>query len=109
MAVSGMAVFFGICSAIAILAFQEGIKHGPIATSWLIINLSSGVPTLGSIFIYHEVVNFRKASALILVAVSMFLLWKDKKAAELNSRLAPLNQAGLGLGEPAWEDPGERK
>lgn len=104
-----MAVVFGVSSAIAILAFQEGIKYGPIATSWLIINLSSGVPTLGSIFIYHEEVNFRKAAALILVTVSMFLLWKDKKAAEAESQLALLNQRGLALGVPAWEDPGERK
>lgn len=35
--VAGIAVLFGISAAIAILAFQEGIRYGQIATSWLII------------------------------------------------------------------------
>jgi drug/metabolite transporter (DMT)-like permease len=81
--VSWIAILFGICAAVAILAFQEGIKYGQIATSWLIINLSAGLPTLASIVVYHEAVNVKKVVALFLIAISIFLIWKDKKAAEL--------------------------
>jgi peptidoglycan/LPS O-acetylase OafA/YrhL len=45
-----------LCGAIALCAlwaFQEGLKHGKIATSWLIINLSAAIPTIGSILIYQ--------------------------------------------------------
>jgi len=44
----------------------------------LIINLSAAIPTLGSVFIYHESVGLRKVVALCLIAVSVLLLWKDK-------------------------------
>src|ERR1035437_9843108 len=40
--VPGLAIPFGISASIAILAFQAGIRHVDIATSWLAINLSSG-------------------------------------------------------------------
>ena len=58
------------------------MKHGNIATSWLAINLSAGIPTVASILIYDEPVRVGKALALALIPVSMFLLWKDKKAQE---------------------------
>jgi drug/metabolite transporter (DMT)-like permease len=77
--VVGIALPFGICASIAILAFQAGIKHGNIATSWLAINLSAGIPTVASVLIYGEPVLPGKALALCLIPVSMFLLWKDKK------------------------------
>jgi EamA domain-containing membrane protein RarD len=73
---------FGISSAVAILAFQAGIRHGKIATSWLAINLSSGVPTVASILIYSEKVTPMKAFALLLIPVAMLLLWQDKRAGE---------------------------
>ena len=44
----------GSAASIAILAFQAGVKHGNIATSWLAINLSAGIPTVASILIYDE-------------------------------------------------------
>jgi drug/metabolite transporter (DMT)-like permease len=80
--VPGLAIPFGISASIAILAFQAGIRHGDIATSWLAINLSSGVPTIASIVIYHEPVGLHRAIALCLIPVSMALLWKDKRNAE---------------------------
>jgi EamA domain-containing membrane protein RarD len=85
-AVVTVALPFGVCAAIAILAFQAGVKHGNIATSWLAINLSSGIPTVASIIIYHEQLTPMKAVALSLIPVSMFLLWKDKKDAEQTAR-----------------------
>ncbi|MBZ5619157.1 MAG: hypothetical protein LAQ69_10620 [Acidobacteriia bacterium] len=83
--IPGLAIPFGVSASIAILAFQAGIRHGDIATSWLAINLSSGVPTLASIFIYHEPVGWKRAIALGLIPVSMALLWKDKGVAERRS------------------------
>jgi drug/metabolite transporter (DMT)-like permease len=80
--VPALAIPFGISASVAILAFQAGIRHGDIATSWLAINLSSGIPTVASILIYHEPVGLRRAIALFLIPVSMALLWKDKRDAE---------------------------
>jgi EamA domain-containing membrane protein RarD len=77
-----VAIPFGVSASVAILAFQAGVKHGNIATSWLAINLSAGIPTVASILIYSEPVGTGKALALALIPVSMFLLWKDKKAQE---------------------------
>ena len=80
-----IALPFGISASVAILAFQAGVKHGSIATSWLAINLSAGIPTVASILIYDEPVGIAKAVALALIPVSMFLLWQDKKQQERRS------------------------
>jgi EamA domain-containing membrane protein RarD len=80
--VAAIGIPFGIAASVAILAFQAGLKHGDIATSWLAINLSAGIPTVASILIYDEPVGVGKGLALGLIPVSMFLLWKDKKAQE---------------------------
>ena len=80
-----VAIPFGISASVAILAFQAGVKHGHIATSWLAINLSAGIPTVASILIYDEPVSTAKALALALIPVSMFLLWQDKKQQERRS------------------------
>jgi EamA domain-containing membrane protein RarD len=80
--VAGVAIPFGVSASVAILAFQAGVKHGNISTSWLAINLSAGIPTVASILIYDEPVGTGKALALALIPISMFLLWKDKKAQE---------------------------
>jgi EamA domain-containing membrane protein RarD len=73
---------FGIMAGIALLAFQAGIRHGNIATSWLAINLSSAVPTVASILIYKEAVTPLKAGALLLIPVALVLLWKDRQEAQ---------------------------
>ncbi len=78
--VVSIAIPFGMSAAAAILAFQAGIRHGNIATSWLAINLSSAIPTVGSILIYHEQVRPMKAFALLLIPVAIVLLWKDKQS-----------------------------
>jgi EamA domain-containing membrane protein RarD len=70
-----------VCGSIALSAlwaFQEGLKHGKIATSWLIINLSAAIPTVGSIFIYHEPVSLKKIAILGLIAVAILLVWLDR-------------------------------
>lgn len=78
-----IAIPFGVSASIAILAFQAGIRHGDIATSWLAINLSSGIPTVASILIYGEPMTTRKTIALLLIPVSMALLWMDKRRADV--------------------------
>jgi EamA domain-containing membrane protein RarD len=90
--VISVALPFGISASVAILAFQAGIKHGKIATSWLAINLSAGIPTVASILIYNEPVLPGKALALALIPVSMGLLWKDKKDDEQRREALRANQ-----------------
>jgi drug/metabolite transporter (DMT)-like permease len=82
--VISIAIPFGISASIAILALQTGIRYGNIATSWLAINLSAGIPALASIVIYGEQLNIKKELALSLIVLSMALLWKDKVEAEKN-------------------------
>ena len=77
--VGWIAIPFGISAAIALLAFQAGIRFGKISTSWLIINLSAGIPTVGSILIYREPVGLQKSTALVLIVISIVFLWKDKQ------------------------------
>ncbi len=70
-----------ICGAIALCAlwaFQEGIKHGKIATSWLIINLSAAIPTVASILIYKEPVSLKKLAILSLIVIAIILVWLDR-------------------------------
>jgi drug/metabolite transporter (DMT)-like permease len=81
-AVYWIALPFGVASAIAGIAFQIGIRYGKISTSWLVINLSAAIPAVGSLVIYGEPVSPRKIGVLALVALSIFLLWKDKQAEE---------------------------
>lgn len=77
-AVWRIAVPFGMCAALGGIALQIGIRYGKISTSWLIINLSAAIPTVGSVLLYHEPVSPRKVLVLALVTASMLLLWKDK-------------------------------
>jgi drug/metabolite transporter (DMT)-like permease len=84
--VAAIAIPFGISASVAILAFQAGIRHGDIATSWLAINLSSGIPTAASILIYGETLTTRKTIALMLIPLSMALLWIDKRRSERAQR-----------------------
>jgi EamA domain-containing membrane protein RarD len=72
------ALICGTIALCALWAFQEGIKHGKIATSWLIINLSAAIPTVASIVIYQEAVNLRKLGILGLIVFAIVLVWLDR-------------------------------
>jgi len=81
----------GVCGALAgfaILYFQRGIRYGRISTSWLVINLSTIVPTILAILVYHEVVSFRRAVSLLLALLSLLLLWLDRRREESRSQAA---------------------
>lgn len=71
---AGVAVACGLCASIAILAFQTGVRFG----NMLVINLSTAVPTILSIFFYRENVGLRRGTALVAIVFSLILLWQDK-------------------------------
>src|SRR5262245_9193887 len=64
-----IAIPFGVATAAAFWFFQRGLRFGKIATSWLVINLSSATPTVLSILVYREPVNARKLLVLLLVFI----------------------------------------
>jgi uncharacterized membrane protein len=71
-----IAVIFGICAAVASLAFQVSISIGKVTVGWLMMNLSGGVPVVVSVWMYHERLTTLKIAALLLVLVSIcFLSW----------------------------------
>ena len=78
-AVGGVATLCGLLASVAILCFQTGIRYGKISTSWLVINLSTVVPTVLSIVYYGEHVGLRRGVALAAIALSLLFLWKDKE------------------------------
>src|SRR5271154_2357348 len=52
--VTAIAILFGICAAVGYLAFQISIAVGKVTVGWLMMNLSSGIPALVSIWLYAE-------------------------------------------------------
>jgi drug/metabolite transporter (DMT)-like permease len=69
-----IAVIFGICAAVASLAFQVSIRIGKVTVGWLMMNLSAGVPVVVSVRMYHETLTVLKVAALGLALVSVFFL-----------------------------------
>ena len=74
-----VALPFGASAALGLWLFQKGLRYGHIATSWLMDNLSAGIPTVLSIVFYHEQLGWKKASILLLIVVSLLLLWWDRR------------------------------
>jgi len=74
-----IALPFGASAGLALWLFQKGLRHGSIAASWLLINLSAGVPTVLSIIFYREVIGWKKALVLVLIVISLLLLWWDRR------------------------------
>ena len=69
-----IAVIFGICAAVASLAFQVSISIGKVTVGWLMMNLSAGGPGVVSIWMYREKLTPLKVVAFALVLVSIFFL-----------------------------------
>jgi drug/metabolite transporter (DMT)-like permease len=76
------ALVCGFLAAFATLNFQHGIRLGKISTSWLVINLSTALPTVLSIVIYHESVSPRRALGLALAVVALVILWLERAQEE---------------------------
>lgn len=87
-----LAVPFGVSAALAIFLFQKGLRYGRIVTSWLLINLSSAVPTLLSALVYHEPLSARRLITLGLIGISLLLLWWDR--ARIGDTVATPAEAG---------------
>lgn len=81
--VLALAIPFGLCAVAALSLFQEGVKHGSIATSWLLLNLSVVIPTGGSILLFGETLSLRTAIALVLIVAAVVCIWWDMKQIEL--------------------------
>jgi drug/metabolite transporter (DMT)-like permease len=84
--VIGLALPVGVCAGVAILALQSALSLGDISTSWLAVNLSAGIPTVLSIILYKEPITWVKALALVAMALSMVLLWKDAQMSRSTAR-----------------------
>jgi drug/metabolite transporter (DMT)-like permease len=69
----------GLVASLTLFVFQTGLKYGKISTSWLIINLTTAVPVLISIFIFNEKLKPAKGLGVLLVFAAIFMLWLDKK------------------------------
>jgi drug/metabolite transporter (DMT)-like permease len=69
----------GVLSSLALFSFQASLRYGKISTSWLILNLSVGVPVAISVLAYAEKVTIAKGVGLLLVLAAILLLWWDKK------------------------------
>jgi len=69
----------GVLSSLALFSFQASLRYGKISTSWLILNLSVGVPVAISVVAYDEKVTIGKGVGLLLVLGAILLLWWDKK------------------------------
>jgi len=76
--VYGIAVIFGICAAVASLAFQVSISIGKVTVGWLMMNLSAGVPVVVSIWMYHEKLTPLKVTAFGLALLSIFFLFRGQ-------------------------------
>ncbi len=76
------AIGCGFLASVAILAFQRGVRLGKISTSWLVINLSTALPTVLSILIYHENVSLRRGLGLFLAVAALVILWVERTREE---------------------------
>ena len=70
----------GLIASLTLFVFQTGLKYGKISTSWLIINLTTAVPVLISIFIFNEKLSPAKGLGVLMVFVAIVMLWLDKRA-----------------------------
>lgn len=81
-----VAVGFGICAAVAYLAFQVSIKIGKVTVGWLMMNLSAGVPAVVSIWVYAEKLTLIKIVAFGLGVASIFCLFLGQRVDERKAK-----------------------
>ncbi|HEY1208890.1 MAG TPA: EamA family transporter [Terracidiphilus sp.] len=70
----------GICAAVAYYAFQSSIQSGKVSVAWLMMNISSAIPAVVSVLLYAEKVTLLKILALGLVLLSLFLIFRGRRA-----------------------------
>jgi drug/metabolite transporter (DMT)-like permease len=84
-----VAVACGMCASLAYYSFQFSIGFGKVAVAWLMMNISSAVPAVVSVFVYGEKVTPLKVLALGLVLVSLYLIFRGRRA-EVQAEASPL-------------------
>ncbi len=84
-----LAVACGVCASLAYYAFQFSIGFGKVAVAWLMMNISSAVPAVASVFVYGEKVTRLKIFALGLALLSLYLIYRGRKA-EVQAEKSPL-------------------
>src|SRR5208283_3259958 len=75
-----VSVACGICSALAYYAFQYSIGFGKVAVGWLMMNISSAIPAIVSLFVYGEKLTRLKVLAFCLVLVSLYFIFRGRQA-----------------------------
>ena len=102
MRVGVVALFCGACAGLGILTFQVGVRYGPITTSWLVVNLSTLVPSILAFVVYREwrnPIKWQQPVALLLVIASVVLLWRQRAVEQRRRQSAEQSPAS---------NPGER-
>jgi drug/metabolite transporter (DMT)-like permease len=76
---TGLAIVLGVSAAVAIFSFQVSISLGKVTVAWLVMNLSSGVPALVSIWIYREALTPLKCLAFVVALAALVCLFQGKR------------------------------
>jgi len=74
-----VAIVCGVCAAVAYYAFQSSIEVGKVSVAWLMMNISSAIPAVVSVFAYKERLSTIKALALALVLIALFLIYQGRQ------------------------------
>jgi drug/metabolite transporter (DMT)-like permease len=69
----------GICAAVAYYAFLFSIGFGKVAVAWLMMNISSAIPAVVSVFVYGEKLTLLKILALVLVLVALYFIFLGRR------------------------------
>jgi drug/metabolite transporter (DMT)-like permease len=77
---AAVAAVCGICAAVAYYAFQFSIGFGKVSVAWLMMNISSAIPAVVSVFVYREKLTPLKILALGLVLISLYLIFRGRRA-----------------------------
>jgi multidrug transporter EmrE-like cation transporter len=77
---AAVAVACGICGAVAYYAFLFSIGFGKLSVGWLMMNISSAIPAVVSVFVYGEKLTLPKILALGLVLVSLYFIFRGFRA-----------------------------
>jgi len=84
-----VAIATGICAALAYYAFQFSLGFGKVSVGWLMMNVSSAIPAIVSLFVYGEKLTRLKVLALGLVLVALYLIFRGRRA-EMQVDSSPL-------------------
>lgn len=69
----------GVFSFFATKYFFLAVYRSNLSTSWTVVSLSVVIPLLASIFYWREYPNYKQIAGIVLVFVSLFFIYKDKK------------------------------